>query len=119
MHFAAEIILELAYKHLTGIEKIGAHIAEDKSRIDFVWGDNISKALPLLEKEAHDLISADLPITSDFDDKANERRFWEIDGFTKVSCGGTHLRRTGEIGQLRLKRINIGKDKERIDIYLT
>lgn len=118
LHFAAEIILELAYKHLTGIEKFGAHIAEDKSRIDFIWGENISKALPLLEKEAHDLISADLPITSDFDDEANERRFWEIDVFAKVSCGGTHLRRTGEIRKLRLKRVNIGKGKERIEIYL-
>lgn len=118
LHFAAEIILELAYKHLTGIEKIGAHIAEDKSRIDFVWGENISKAFSLLENEANDLIAADLPIISDFSDETNERRFWEIDGFAKVSCGGTHLRRTGEIGKLRLKRVNTGKGKERIEIYL-
>lgn len=118
LHFAAEIILELAYKHLSGIEKIGAHIAEDKSRIDFIWGEKISKAFPLLENEANDLIASDLSITSDFDDEANERRFWKIDGFAKVSCGGTHLRRTGEIGKLRLKRVNIGKGKERIEITL-
>lgn len=114
LHFATEIILELAYKHLTGIEKFGAHIAEDKSRIDFIWGENISKAFPLLGNEAHDLISADLPIISDFSDEINERRFWEIGGFAKVSYGGTHLRRTEEIGQLRLKRVNIGKSKKRI-----
>lgn len=31
LHFAAEIILELVYRQLPGIEKIGAHIAEDKA----------------------------------------------------------------------------------------
>jgi hypothetical protein len=35
LHFAAEIILELAYRDLGPIEKIGAHIAADKARIDF------------------------------------------------------------------------------------
>src|SRR4051812_48945748 len=37
LHLAAEIILELAYLNLPGIQKIGAHIAEDKARIDFEW----------------------------------------------------------------------------------
>lgn len=119
LHFATEIILELAYKHLPDIEKIGAHIAEDKSRIDFVWGENISKAFPLFEQEANNLIAADLPIQSDFSDEVNGRRFWKIDGFSKVACGGTHLKRTREIGKLRLKRVNIGKGKERVEIYVT
>ena len=37
-----EIVLELAYRNLPGVEKIGAHIAQDKSRIDFEWSENIS-----------------------------------------------------------------------------
>ncbi len=47
-----------------------------------------------------------------------ERRYWEIAGFARVGCGGTHLRRTGEVGEMTLKRNNIGKGKERIEIYL-
>lgn len=35
LHFAAEIILELVYRDYGPVEKTGAHIAEDKSRIDF------------------------------------------------------------------------------------
>src|SRR5690349_12632547 len=31
LHFAAEIVLELVYQHVPSIEKIGAHIAQDKS----------------------------------------------------------------------------------------
>lgn len=43
---------------------------------------------------------------------------WEIEGFAWVACGGTHLQTTGEIGEIRLRRKNVSKGKERIEIYL-
>lgn len=116
LHLAAEIILELAYQTLPGIEKIGAHIAADKARIDFAWGENIASLFPMLQEKAGTLIAADHPITSAFSDETTQRRYWEIAGFARVPCGGTHLKRTGEIGPLSLKRVNIGKGKERIEI---
>jgi Ser-tRNA(Ala) deacylase AlaX len=118
LHFAAEIVLELAYQNLESIQKIGAHIARDKARIDFEWGENISTALPSLQDKALALIQADHPIVSAFSDEAQEKRYWEIGGFARVPCGGTHLRRTGEVGPIVLKRKNVGKGKERIEIYL-
>jgi Ser-tRNA(Ala) deacylase AlaX len=118
LHFAAEIILELVYKHLHPIEKTGAHIAQDKARIDFVWGENISKHFPMLQKAAQEIIEADQEIISAFSDEENGRRYWEVEGFSRVSCGGTHLKRTGEVGEIKLKRNNIGKGKERIEIYV-
>jgi Ser-tRNA(Ala) deacylase AlaX len=116
LHLAAEIILELAYQNLPGIQKIGAHIAEDKARIDFEWPENISKLFPMMQDKAGALIAADHEIVSAYSDEANQRRYWEIDGFARVPCGGTHLKRTGEIGAIALKRVNIGKGKERIEI---
>jgi Ser-tRNA(Ala) deacylase AlaX len=56
LHFAAEVILELTYQRLKGVEKIGARIAQDKARIDFKWSENISKIFPALEKEAIKII---------------------------------------------------------------
>ena len=117
LHFAAELILELAYQNLTGIEKIGAHISQDKARIDFHWLENISSHFSKLMSEANDLISRNLPITSAFSDESNEKRYWEILGFARVACGGTHLKKTGEIGRIELKRKNIGKGKERIEVF--
>lgn len=119
LHFAAELVLELAYKHLVGIEKIGAHIAEDKARIDFIWHENISKSFPQIERVANDITCANHPIISAFSDKENEKRYWEIQDFSRVPCGGTHLKRTGEVGEIKLKRNNIGKGKERIEIYVS
>ena len=72
-----------------------------------------------VEAEANRIIRSDLPIRCAFEDEANERRYWEIEGFSRVPCGGTHVRSTGEIGSIRLKRDNIGKGKERIEIRLS
>ncbi|MCX6066763.1 MAG: alanyl-tRNA editing protein [Chloroflexi bacterium] len=116
LHFAAEVILELTYQKLEGIEKIGAHIAQDKARIDFKWHENISSIFPALEKEARQLIESNQEIESTFSDEASEKRYWKVQGFSQVPCGGTHLKRTGEIGEIALKRNNIGKGKERIEI---
>jgi len=118
-HFAAEIVLELVYQKFGSIKKVGAHIAQDKARIDFEWKGNISKVLPDIQREALQIIEANHDITSAFSDEENEKRYWEIKGFAKVPCGGTHLKRTGEVGAIELKRKNPGKGKERIEIYVS
>ena len=118
LHFAAEIVLELVSARVPGIGKIGAHIAADKARIDFLHDSNISALFVALEPALADLVAADQPIVSAFSDEAAERRYWEIAGVGRVPCGGTHLRRTGEIGRITLKRKNVGKGKERIEIFV-
>jgi alanyl-tRNA synthetase len=118
LHFAAEIILELARRHFQDLEKIGAHIAQDKARIDFLLPVSIAPYLPALRVQAQELVDADVAIISAFSDETNERRYWHIEGFARVDCGGTHLKRTGEVGSIELKRKNVGKGKERIEIYV-
>ncbi|MBV6397597.1 MAG: Alanine--tRNA ligase [Anaerolineales bacterium] len=119
LHFAAELVLEVAYQNLKGIEKIGAHISQEKARIDFKWLENIAASFPLLTGEANRIIAEDHPILSAYSDETNERRYWEVTGFARVPCGGTHLKRTGEVGPIELKRDNIGRGKERIEVYLS
>ncbi len=118
LHFACEIALELVYQARPGIEKIGAHIAEEKARIDFLCQDSLSPLLSTLTQRLSEIVAADLPIQSAYSDELNERRYWCIEGFGRVPCGGTHLRRTGEVGNVVLKRKNPGKGKERIEIYV-
>jgi Ser-tRNA(Ala) deacylase AlaX len=117
LHFAAEIVLELVVQHVQGIVKIGAHIAEDKARIDFLLPQSIAPTLPTLQAQAQALIDSDAAIISAFSDEENERRYWRIEGFAQVSCGGTHIRHTDEVGKIELKRKNVGKGKERIEIF--
>jgi alanyl-tRNA synthetase len=45
-----------------------------------------------------------------------ERRYWDVPGFARVACAGTHPRTTGEVGAIVLTRKNPGKGLERIEI---
>jgi Ser-tRNA(Ala) deacylase AlaX len=118
LHFAAEVVLELISRDLVGSKKIGAHISAEKARIDFAWPQSISEILPGIKKQAERIIDADSKIISEFSDEEAERRYWQVEGFAKVGCGGTHLKHTGEVGEILLRRKNIGKGKERVEIYL-
>ncbi|MDR2891628.1 MAG: alanyl-tRNA editing protein [Deltaproteobacteria bacterium] len=125
LHLAAELVLELLYQRQeqnglprATLQRIGANIHPDKARLDFRLDEPITPLLPQLAQQANELIAADREIISAFSDREAERRYWEIAGFARVPCGGTHLRRTGEIGPLKLKRNNIGKGKERIEIFI-
>lgn len=118
LHFAAEIILELIYQNFDKPKKIGANITHEKARLDFEWNGNISQTFNLLDQEAKKIISLNTTIISDFSDKEKGLRFWQIENFAKVPCGGTHIKTTGEIGAIILKRKSLGKNKERIEIYL-
>lgn len=119
LHFAAEVVLELVCQKFSGVVKVGAHIAQDKSRIDFEWDENISPFLPDLQQAAQNIIDSNQEIISAFSDESNERRCWKINEFSQVPCGGTHIKRTGEMGIIRLKRVNPGKGRERIEIYVS
>ncbi len=118
LHFAAELVLELVCQNYNHPEKVGANISEDRARVDFLWEGNITAIFPELQRRLQELVAADLPITSCFSDAGNEIRYWEVAGFARVPCGGTHLRRTGEIGPVRLRRRNPGSGRERIEIEL-
>lgn len=117
LHFAAELVLEIVTQHF-GFEKVGAHIAETKSRIDFISDTNISSIFDTILEKYNAIISADLPIHTGFTDTATQRRFWKIDGFAEIPCGGTHVKSTGEVGFVTLKRSHPGKSVERIEIKL-
>ena len=118
LHFAAELVLELVYRDFGPVEKTGAHIAEEKARIDFAWDGSIAAIIPHLEERVRAIVAADLPIESAFSDLAAQRRYWRIEGFAQVPCGGTHLTRTSEVGAITLKRKNPGKGRERIEVVL-
>ena len=112
------MLFRSVYRACAGIEKIGAHIGTDKARIDFLWPQTLAPLLPAVQTQAMAIIDADQPIVSAFSDAATLRRYWEVEGFARVPCGGTHLKRTGEVGTIALKRKNVGGGKERVEITL-
>jgi len=117
LHFAAELILELVTRKYH-FEKVGAHISETKARIDFKTDTNISSLFDDILKDYAEIIERDQRIQTGFTDVVTQRRFWKIDGFAQVPCGGTHVKSTAEVGFVTLKRTHPGKSIERIEIRL-
>lgn len=118
LHSAAEILLQLVYRALPDAERIGAHIAEDKARLDFSWPHSLSPLLATLCAELESFVAKDLAIDCGYSDEGFERRYWRVPALDAVPCCGTHPLRTGELGSPRLKRDNRGRGQERIEIYL-
>lgn len=118
LHFTAELVLEIITQ-IAQLEKVGAHIAETKARIDFKSDTNISHLFDAILERYNRIIEQNLPIHKDYSDVATQRRFWKIDGFAQVPCGGTHVNTTGEVGFVNLKRDRPGKGIERVIITLT
>lgn len=118
LHSAAHIVYE-AFKEVVGDKKIiGSNISPRKARIDFKMDENLNKYLPEIQKKANEIISKDLKIKTYEDENEPGKMWWEISSKYKMPCGGTHVKKTGEIKALNLKRKNIGAQKERVEIYL-
>lgn len=134
LHFACELILILINRHFgkkkpeeellpeeidhVGIEKVGAHMSEDKARVDFILSENIEKYFPMLLSEFTRIIDSDFSIETGYMNVEKRQRYWRIKGLATVPCGGTHVKSTSEVGYVNLKRKRANKGVERIYITL-
>jgi Ser-tRNA(Ala) deacylase AlaX len=117
LHSASHLIYFIVQEQ-TGLKKIiGSNVTVDKGRLDYEYPEAISTILPDIEEKANELFNQDSEIIMYPDSEDPGKRWWECKGW-KVPCGGTHVKNTQEIGNVRLKRKNIGSGKERIEIYL-
>jgi Ser-tRNA(Ala) deacylase AlaX len=118
LHFAAELFLAAMLKRYGKFDLTRADILEDRGILEFAWEGDISAIFPALEEDLKGLVAANHAIISEYEDRENEKRYWEIPGYSKVICGGTHLKTTGEIGTVNLKRYKAGQGKEGIEMIL-
>ncbi len=113
----------------------GGNISATKSRLDFDMTEPVDK--PAVEQALNDLIDADHPVRTQWiteqeldaqpelirtmsvkPPKGRGRvRLLEIPGIDLQPCGGTHVRTTGEIGRVRLAKVEKkGRQNRRINV---
>lgn len=130
MHTALHLLCALVDGQITG-----AQVGADKSRIDFNIPESPDKEA--LQAGLNGLIAADHPLFIGWisDEELDAQpdlvrsmsvapprgsgrvRTVDIKGVDLQPCGGTHVARTGEIGQVRIGKIeNKGKQNRRINI---
>ena len=116
LHSALHIALMVAKKRrpdLTNIIK-GCKISVDNARLDFFAK---SKFLPedieWMTIVAQKLIDDELPVQVYHHKDEKEAWYWQCEDFI-CPCGGTHITNTKQIGEIYIKRKNVGKTTERI-----
>lgn len=112
-HFLGDLILLIIRNRIDEGERIGAHVSEEHSRIDLAIDFNISTLFDHILEEVNRIKEGGYEIETGYTDVATQIRYWQIEGY-KGRCGGTHIKNTNELGNITLKRKNLGKNKERI-----
>jgi misacylated tRNA(Ala) deacylase len=114
----------------------GGSVAEDKGRLDFDMPE-VPSDLPALEAQLNAMVAADHPVSAEWITDAEMQAKPDLVKTMKVKppmgqgrvrlirigdvdlqpCGGTHVRRTGEIGPLRLGKIEKkGRENRRVSL---
>lgn len=133
-HTGTHLLHSVLRKNLGDIVKqAGSLVDADFIRFDFVYFEDITPdTRVLLENEINRYIREDLPVDIEelpleealksgaialFGEKYGENvRVVSIDSISKELCGGTHLKRTGEIGVFIIKDIySIGTGTKRVE----
>lgn len=117
LHSAAHILYYLSQEFIGKVKIVGSNIAPEKARMDFLYEQPLNDIILKLEKKMNTFISEGHQIVMENDEEKPDLRWWTC-GEWRMPCGGTHVKLAGEIGAVTLKRVNIGKGKERIEIHL-
>ncbi|RZB29183.1 MAG: hypothetical protein AEth_01440 [Candidatus Argoarchaeum ethanivorans] len=118
--------VHIAYLLLKEIGKTGgqagANVSSHKGRIDVFSKESIQPYLEQINEEINNIISNDLVIIVEPDKTDAEIWWWKLESYKPtwcLKCGGTHPKKTSEIGEVSVKRKNVGKGKERLELKLT
>ena len=132
MHTAMHLLGSILQYGVTG-----GNISEQKSRLDFDMEDTVDKEA--VGAALQELVAANHPVSfrwiSDAELEANPElvrtmsvqpprgkgkvRLLEIEGVDLQPCGGTHLKSTAEVGQVRIGKVEKkGKRNRRVNIHL-
>jgi len=90
---------------------------DKKSREDYLFKEKLDlQRLQRVEERVNELIKAGFEIRTWTE---GEKRYWKIDPYPAMLCGGTHPKNTSEIGGVKVSRgKKPGAGKERIEITL-
>jgi alanyl-tRNA synthetase len=115
-------ILSQAVLHVADADTIGFHLGAEESTIDLDVTSLLPAAMDSVEDLSNQIIYEDRPIhirflpPEELDPMALRRapdvspteglRVVEIEGFDRVTCGGTHAARTGAVGIIKIIRLD-------------
>ncbi|MEM3555551.1 MAG: alanyl-tRNA editing protein [Candidatus Micrarchaeia archaeon] len=121
LHSAAHVVYYLMIETFGESCKLASSgiVNEKKDITDYLIDSFSREKLAEVERRANEIIKKGGEIRTWSDEQKLNYRYWEIDGFPKMPCGGTHPKRLEEIGEIIVQRgKKPGAGKERVEILL-
>ncbi len=122
-------ILSAAFERLLDADTVGFHLGADVSTVDIDVARLGWAALEKVEDLANRVVWEDRPVDARFVEAGELAalslrrvpvvggpvRIVEIAGFDATPCGGTHVAHTGEIGLIKISRLDYRGDETRVE----
>ena len=118
LHTSAHLLVNVCEEKLgMEFETVGSGISENKARVDIFYPERVDPELKeKIQEEMNKLIKNGAEVKTWFE---GEKRLVQINNFKPMPCGGTHLKNIKEINEIKIKRENIGKGKDRLECRMT
>src|SRR5262249_10608380 len=111
-------VLSAALERVLQAPTVSSHLGEERSTIEAAMGEVDWRAIEPVEEAANRIVWEDRPVERHWTDAAGVHRFAlrkppqvtgririvEIPDWDLSACGGTHTRRTGEVGIIKIVR---------------
>jgi len=106
-------LLSAVLSELYGLETVSFHLGSETSTIDVEAPALEADQLATVERRANQRITENLPVSVAFEE--GTRRLVSIQGLDRNPCGGTHVRATGEIGLILIRKLDKVRGNVRIE----
>lgn len=120
-------LLSAVFEELFGHKTVSVHFGDESSTLDLDVASLPKDRALKAERRVNEIVFENRPVTVTFEDAASaaglrkaadrtgEIRVVEIEGIDRSACGGTHVRGTGEIGPVVVRRIEKSKQSTRVE----
>ena len=120
-------LLSAVFHDRFGLATIGVHLGAESSTLDLDIASLSAEQILAAEEQANQIVTEDRPVTVTFAEasgdlglrKATARegsiRVVSITDLDRSACGGTHVRATGEIGPIFIRKLDKIRGSVRVD----
>jgi alanyl-tRNA synthetase len=120
-------VLSAVFEELFALHTVSFHLGAESATIDLEGGTLDSRTVLEAERRANEIVFENRAVAIDFEDsrtvtglrKPSERegtlRIITIDALDRSACGGTHVRATGEIGAICIRRLEKIRQATRVE----
>lgn len=120
-------LLSAVFQELFGLRTVSFHMGAEASTIDLEGAAAEARTLAETERRANQIVFENRPLNVQFQlaaeaeglRKVSQRegtlRIVSIEGLDRSACGGTHVRSTGEIGPILLRKVEKVRNATRVE----